>query len=126
MSTRCHIRIKEGKTQYMLYHHSDGYPDGVGVDLKKFLAEIEGDWDADDIANQLVKGGIRHLRYPSVYANEKKMCPDMGYEITPCVHGDEEYVYVIDCDAQTLKCYSHKWDESFEDCCIESREVEIP
>jgi hypothetical protein len=115
MSTRCHIRIKEDEEQYLLYHHHDGYPGGVGVELKKFLAEIEGDWFANEIANELVKGGIK-----------QKMCPDMGYEITSCVHGDEQYVYVIDCVAQTLKCYVHKWDETFEQCCIASREVEIP
>ena len=39
MSTRAHIRIKDGDEQIMLYHHHDGYPDGVGRDLKEFLAD---------------------------------------------------------------------------------------
>ena len=113
MSTRCHIRIKEGEEQFQLYHHHDGYPEGVGAELKKYLAtkNHNGSWYADEIANELVKG---------------KLVADDEYEITSCIHGDEEYVYVIDCVAQTLKCYAHKWDESFDDCCIASREVVIP
>ncbi len=47
MSTRAHIRIKDGDEQIMLYHHHDGYPEGVGRDLKKFLSEkCKNWWDA--------------------------------------------------------------------------------
>lgn len=38
MSTRATIKIvKKGKDDLWMYHHSDGYPDGVGCELLEFL-----------------------------------------------------------------------------------------
>ena len=105
MSTRASIRITEGDGQILLYHHCDGYPEGVGSELKDFLKDRRY-WDAERIASGLARG------YP--------------YECAICLHGDEEYVYVIDCDQKTLTCYKHGWDESYEQCCIPERICEIP
>lgn len=38
-------------------------------------------------------------------------------------HGDEEYLYVIDCDERTIKCYEVYYDASFNDL---GKEVKIP
>ena len=93
----------------MLYHHCDGYPEGIGRDLKQFLHAKKW-WFASEIANDLIKQrGIK----------------DDGYEVTTCVHGDEEYIYVIDCDKKTLKCYEHRWDEPYE-ISISRQEIGIP
>ena len=98
MSTRAHIRIIEDYEQIMLYHHSNGYPEGVGSDLKKFLQENCKDyWDNCEIANGLVKGGVKHA-YKSAISRKYEITPDDGYEITTSLHGDEDYIYVIDCD----------------------------
>lgn len=124
MSTRATILIKSEKQneQVRIYHHWDGYPEGVGADLKHYLKEV-GFFDAKIkgypyfnaylIANDLIKGkcGIIDGK------------PDMGYELTSCQHGDEEYAYLIDCDNKTLKCYKVGWDE-FE--WKEENVVEIP
>lgn len=107
MSTRAHIRIKDGRDLFLLYHHHDGYPEGIGVDLKKFLS-AKNYWCGDCIANELVKSK-----------------DDDEYEITSCLHGDEEYIYVIDCNNKTLKCYKHNWDEPF-DISVTREEIEIP
>lgn len=97
MSTRCCVNIKQAfrKTKgsdtvvksVMLYHHHDGYPEGVGYDLKQRLEKHKGRWDIDEIANELIK--------------------DTGdeYEYTAYNHTDIEYMYVIDCSARTLKCF---------------------
>lgn len=108
MSTRAHIRIIDGKEQIQLYHHFDGYPEGVGADLKEFL-EKKNIWNGEIIANELIKSK-----------------EDDGYEVTTCLHGDEEYIYVIDCKAKSLKCYSHGWDESYNDSIVPENERTIP
>lgn len=111
MSTRANIRITEGDGQILLYHHCDGYPEGVGKELKEFLKFYKY-WDPERIASDLATMKNRYEKYP--------------YECAICLHGDEAYVYVIDCDKKTLTCYSHRWDETFEQCCIPERICEIP
>jgi hypothetical protein len=102
MSTRATIKIKRGDSFIRVYHHSDGYPKGVGVDLKNYLDSLYN-WIPDRIANHLVKEGL-----PSVYNNAYI---DKGYEVTISQHGDEEFGYLIDCDNKQLKCYRLSWDE---------------
>ncbi len=109
MSTRAHIRIIEGNDTFLLYHHHDGYPEGVGSDLKQFLSQRRW-WYADEIANDLIKG---------------KLDKDDEYEIASCLHGDEAYIYVINCDDRTLKCYGHNFDEDYETS-VRSKEINIP
>jgi hypothetical protein len=110
MSTRSCIKIKERvKLNYndkrakeciiTLYHHSDGYPKGVGRDLKKYLNEVVSKWGCgwqpELIATELVRGAIK----------DDEGDTDMGYQVAICEHGDCEYGYLIDCDKQTLTCY---------------------
>lgn len=112
MSTRAHIRIIEGDGQILLYHHCDGYPEGVGSELKQFLKKYKYGWYAESIAKGLV--------------TMKNEWNDFPYEPAICLHGDEEYIYVIECDKQELTCYSHKWDEPIEKSCVPERVCEIP
>ena len=106
MSTRACIRIKERISEgsskkdceIILYHHHDGYPSGVGSDLKRYIAEEVSTWtfwNPEAIATDLVRGIIK----------DSDGEPDLSYEVAICEHGDCEYGYVIDCDAKTLKCY---------------------
>lgn len=109
MSTRCNIIIKDGKDRITLYHHHDGYPMGVGTELQQFLEKRYGGpyghWYADSIANRLVKG---EALYPFHTEDGKK---DDEYEITFGLHGDIEYVYVINCVTKNLRCYEIPWDD---------------
>lgn len=92
MSTRCNIIIKaENGAEILLYHHHDGYPVGVGHDLKFYLSKLRY-WYADRIANALMK--------------DKAGLNDKEYELTTGIHGDIEYAYVIDCGLQKLTCYA--------------------
>lgn len=88
MSTRAHIAIKtrEGKFLHM-YHHCDGYPDGVGCELSDILSDYKGDWDGEDVRK---------------FINNA----EDDYQITENgVVWDQEYVYIIDCQRKTLSCY---------------------
>lgn len=110
MSTRAHIRIiKKDMPDIMLYHHLDGYPSNIGWDLKDCLiSRLKNDqWEYPDqfIANPLIKNTI-----PGIF--------DTGYELTSSLHGDEEYIYVINCNKRELKCYKREFSESFEQTII--------
>ena len=88
MSTRAHIAIKtkEGKFLHM-YHHCDGYPDGVGCELSYILSEYQGDWDGEDVRK---------------FINEN----EDDYQLTDHdVVWDQEYVYIIDCEHKNLSGY---------------------
>ncbi len=98
MSTRCHIIIKKAGTdsQYV-YHHCDGYPEGVGRQLVKLLREYADTlkhncWEPESIVSHLTQ-----------YSD--------AYEPDGCVHGDEEFIYHIDCDDRTLRCFRYLNDE---------------
>ena len=89
MSTRCNILVKErGYNDIILYHHHDGYPEGVGADLverfKEKFAKKDDYIFGIVVANQLVKD------------------LDDEYEVTHCIHGDIEYLYTIDCSKKEI------------------------
>lgn len=96
MSTRAHIRIQDKDNVLYLYHHFDGYPEGVGEELKETLKTFETEtWTAE-------------------YIHRSISCADDSYEDAPeGQHGDEEYAYLIDCGTRTLKCYKVGWDEDY-------------
>lgn len=111
MSTRCNIIIKDGAERIYLYHHHDGYPMGVGTELQGYLQRkwsgpYQQIWWGASIANHLVKW---HINYPLA----KEEHEDEEYEITTGLHDDVEYVYVINCRAKTIRCYSIPWGEDF-------------
>lgn len=104
MSTRCCIEVVqtfgngEGENKIarecMLYHHHDGYPEGVGMDLKRRFkpqTTFKSGWDIDCIVNELIKD------------------QEDEYEFTAFKHGDIEYLYVINCNEQTIKCFKWEW-----------------
>lgn len=81
MSTRCNIHIIDYRTNdnMWLYHHHDGYPNGVGKELTDFLA-IPGNRSLPP------EGMLDTLIY--LYGDE--------YEVTDGEHGDIDYKYIID------------------------------
>ena len=107
MSTRCNIILLDEKhnRRIFLYHHHDGYPQGVGADLAHYVSEWNKLYlyEIEDYANRLIKG----MESP-FYGNI-----DNGYRLTPCVHSDIEFLYIIrfgyDDEAEkytaVLECY---------------------
>ena len=93
MSTRCMVKITDTReSEITLYHHHDGYPEGVGFDLMH-RSETWKYWNIDAIANELVKDTSDE------------------YEITVYDHVDSEYVYTIDCKTKTIKCEKYSTGE---------------
>lgn len=106
MSTRCHIIIEKADNDpQFVYHHCDGYPEGVGCELVEILKEYDkdinfADWDQLTIIDRLIQ-------YSSAYERDEFM------------HGDEDYIYRIDCEKHTLRCFEYH-DDDF------GQEVDIP
>jgi len=84
MSTRANIFIRndyDDRDKVILYHHCDGYPDGVGRDLRSILSNIP-----QETNETLTKESLAE------YICEK----DSYFRITtPFVAGDAEYNYEI-------------------------------
>jgi len=85
MSTRANIYIRdnyEDRDKEVLYHHCDGYPEGVGRDLIRILRALPSDSEVT-----LTKQGLA-----------KFICDaDPLFSITtPFMAGDAEYIYEID------------------------------
>ena len=86
MSTRASIIVKDSKSKYNVYHHCDGSPDGVGKELERVYRNCDP-IDAAEAKKRL-------LEY------------DDEYRDTSYIHGDEEYIYVVDTDERKIECYS--------------------
>lgn len=112
MSTRAHIEVRQGKKKNYIYHHCDGYPSGVGMELKDEL-EKKHFFDKDK------QFGIR--KTTNMICNI-----DSQYRVDSGFHGDEDYYYVVDCDNRTLTCYDVPSDfEDFGELFREENIVEI-
>lgn len=127
MSTRCQIRIKDQWAQVDLYHHHDGYPEGVGADLKEYIGKLPNGayshWSISRISNELLKGALKIEHF------DGRITPDMGYELALGFHSDIEYAYLIDCEKRTLECYVVDWKSdynSIEEVFEKAKVVEIP
>lgn len=98
----------------MLYRHCDGRPGDLGKAIQRYLNSLK-DWNVEKIVGKLTSGLRYWDRKDLVHRIEK----------TNCLHGDEDYVYVIDVTGRTIKCYTHYLDEPFEKCCNPIRERQI-
>lgn len=93
MGTRCNIRIfqteKHDKPDFILYHHNDGYPKGVGVCVEDFI-----------------RTRFRYVLYSDYLANALlKWDEDTEYQIAHVMAGDINYYYDVFCEERLIRCY---------------------
>jgi len=88
MSTRCQIEVTYQARRVLLYHHHDGYPQGVGADLIQRQQKLHT-WNGNILVNELL--------------NNKEQ--DDGYSIAFQVHTDLDYWYEVDCNLKTIRCW---------------------
>jgi len=143
MSTRANIVIKDRYSKLFFYRHSDGYPEGTIPTLKVFH-----DWlckgkirdNAGQSAGWLVLiGAMEYNTLPS-FEIEKDKWSSYGkvetiqapedwkcgsYEPTTGIHGDIEYLYVIDLTEKSIKCYE-QWNDEGEGEGIPIEVIEKP
>ena len=82
MSTRCQVKIIQDDREILLYHHCDGYPEGVGYCLLKLMKNRN--WWASDLATKMVREG--------------------NFECSLNYHLDIEYLYEMDLDRGVVTC----------------------
>ena len=98
MSTRCNLLIRHQGIQVCLYHHHDGYPEGVGAELceiffDRFTKKDSAPFYLDGVVNSLIKNY-------------------QGYEWSSALHGDIEYLYTVDLERRTIICEEvNNWEE---------------
>lgn len=133
MSTRANIIIKDSYgDKLFFYRHSDGYPEGTLPTLNIFMK-----WLKNDIRQDLQQGSgwlilLGAMEYntipkfktePSTHGGKEYCDIDTietpqdwkvgAYEPTTSIHGDIDYLYIIDIDKATLNVYD-SWTEKGE------------
>jgi hypothetical protein len=105
MSTRCVIKVK-GKTSTLdIYHHHDGYPEGVGAELQKALSDgLLARIDAKE-KNIYFHG----FEFPKVVQTILEISDE--YKITDGIHSDIEYLYTLDLNENTLVCQKGYYED---------------
>lgn len=99
MSTRCHLVVKgQGFEKAYIYHHCDGYPDGVGTEIVEEMKQYDNpEWRVNEVVNKILS-----------ISDE--------YELDSDIHGDEDYIYLIDCDSKKIECYNADCYDDEDDC----------
>lgn len=108
MSTRANIIIQDSVTKLYFYRHSDGYPEVTGKSLKSFIKKYTQNkfrLDAMQSAGWLILKGYKEYLDQK---NEHMKWKVGAYEPTTEIHGDIEYLYIIDLDKRELKMISGK------------------
>lgn len=109
MSTRCNVIVRGcfGE-EIIFYRHSDGYPESVIPSLTKLL-----EW-SDVLRNNasqfsgwlILLGHLEYLKYTknNIYQDDFKPSDwKVGaYEPTTGIHGDIEYLYILDLKEQKI------------------------
>lgn len=135
MSTRANIIIRDDYESLVFYRHSDGYPEGTLPALNLFLDWIKSDKIRDNVSQSagwlIIIGAIEYGTIPEFKKKESypgsanfhgglssiKKDKDNGstwkcgaFEPTFGIHGDIEYLYVIDLEKKKIKTYSNRED----------------
>ncbi len=134
MSTRTNIVIKDHHQELWFYRHSDGYPDGTMPTLQQFIGWVRYGKIRRNVEQAsgwlillgaveyqtLPKGRFPEAGKPSYerddtaveeameFAPEYWQCG--AYEPATGVHGDIEFLYVVDLQDMTITCYD-SWSE---------------
>lgn len=110
MSTRANVIIKDSFSKLFFYRHSDGYPEVTGRSLKSFVkkyTQVKFRLDVMQSAGWLIIKGYQE--YSNGKDGSKYDTWKVGaYEPTTEIHGDIEYLYVIDLDTRELKMIQGK------------------
>lgn len=107
MSTRANIIISDGLEKLYFYRHSDGYPECTFEDLKEFCNRYKTRELRNNVSQSagwlIIRGNKEYWSKPE---DMKYMEWKVGaYEPTSELHGDIEYLYLIDLKAMILNCF---------------------
>ncbi|MDR3243267.1 MAG: hypothetical protein LBT79_00800 [Elusimicrobiota bacterium] len=81
MSTRATVVIKDGTDTYYLYQHRDGYIEELG----------------EELINKLIKFDKLGMDWKALKLRDFIKKDDYGLKVDDAIHGDESFIYQIDC-----------------------------
>lgn len=134
MSTRANVIIKSNNERLFFYKHSDGYPDGMLPQLNLFLKWVKEKKIRDNVQQAagwlIIIGALEYNTIPFCEFDKPSYSGNIGYgkidtikdpkdwkcgsfEPTTGIHGDIDYLYIIDLSKKTIKCYED-WTEEGE------------
>lgn len=97
MSTRATVHFEQGgMTEAIVYRHSDGYPEGLGEDLKRFFQEVKAH-TSDTRFGDPVYLAAKWVVYDS-QDQERWSLNFLGVGIVMRDPGDIEYRYHVECN----------------------------
>ena len=105
MSTRATVHFQyNGETAAIVYRHSDGYPEGLGEDLKKFFKDVQNqtsDTRFDDPSYLAAKFVVWQA---AQYARDKaKPLEFLSVGVILEDPGDIRYRYLLECSGGVPK-----------------------
>lgn len=106
MSTRCNIKLVSGPDVLWFYRHSDGYPGGAMPLLEEFMGHIKSGAIRNNMSQSA--GWLIYLGAKEYGFHEpNELNTGMGWKVgsiepTTEQHGDIEYLYTVDLQAQTI------------------------
>lgn len=112
MSTRANIIIKDKYRELYFYRHSDGYPEGTLPTLNKFLDLVITNKIRDNVSQAagwlILIGADEYKKYESFAWSKEDELMVQGwkvgaYEPTSGIHGDIDYLYIVDLDEKEIK-----------------------
>ena len=111
MATRSMIGImdKDGMGASLIYCHWDGYPDGVGADLKEFYGTEEKAralLELGDISSlrETLENTVAYHRDRGEELNPTRYCANRKEIFTRADHCGAEYVYLFHADLAQWEC----------------------
>jgi hypothetical protein len=123
VSTRANIIITDSEDELIFYRHSDGYPDGTLPTLTKFLDLVKDGIIRDNVGQAcgwLILLGAREYgvtlecdQLPACQGGSSMFWKVGAYEPTTGLHGDIEFLYVIDLKDKRIKYRKVKRDAEF-------------
>ncbi|MFA7660850.1 MAG: hypothetical protein WCX60_06605 [Anaerovoracaceae bacterium] len=130
MSTRANIIVKDGYDKLFFYRHSDGYPEGVYDTITQFMQLVDSGRIRKNVpqaSGWLIMLGAKEYgtSLETLMSNDKQHYDwKIGsYEPTTEIHGDIEFLYVIDIDSKRehAECYVltndfDSWEDRYLDC----------
>lgn len=102
MSTRCNIIVccNDGTT-HQFYHHCDGYPEGVGVELCDAFSDAMKSREGDE--------AIDHMSVMQKLSEDNRSYEYEGEVMSP--HGDIEFLYTIESIEDGIRITCFQYDE---------------
>ena len=89
---------KQPTVTAIIYRHSDGYPEGAGVDLRTFLDQVSQLYDTRfDDASYLAAKYVVYLAEKFTYPESESPLDFLSVGILMRDPGDIEFRYFVDC-----------------------------